>query len=156
MSFVYWSAKMAEIQTGVDRLIKLVKERKIISMEDAARTLSMDKRMVKNLAEILEDENIVAIKYHLASEVIVDRDFSSSRKAGLSNKTAGHPAVVKRICDLIMFSNKKMDSMRFYEAYSAYKRARAEYLKLFKEEKKKVYLELIALHKRISDSIHQE
>ena len=64
---------MGRIQTGVDRLVALVKEKQKISIDDAAKTLVVSKTIVQEWADFLEEEGIIEIKYSFARTYLVDR-----------------------------------------------------------------------------------
>ncbi len=59
-----------EIKTGVDRLIKLLYERKKISLEEASKLLSIPKERLEDWARVLEDEGIVKVDYGLTKTYI--------------------------------------------------------------------------------------
>ena len=59
------------ITTGVDALIKLIKEKKEIELIDAARILQISSQKVREWSQILEDEGILSIKYNLGKSTLV-------------------------------------------------------------------------------------
>jgi|GEM_PF-1771644 len=71
---------MVDIRTDVDNLVKLVKEKKSVSLLDAARYLKVSPQTVQELAEFLEDEGIVDIEYRLTKQFIVDKGVTSQKK----------------------------------------------------------------------------
>jgi hypothetical protein len=72
---------MGRIQTGVDRLVALVKEKQKISIDDAAKTLVVSKTVVQEWADFLEEEGIIEIKYSFARTYLVDRKLTKVEDA---------------------------------------------------------------------------
>ncbi|PIN82650.1 hypothetical protein COV61_05370, partial [Candidatus Micrarchaeota archaeon CG11_big_fil_rev_8_21_14_0_20_47_5] len=68
--FPFMGADEEEIKTGVDRLIKLLYERKKISLEEASKLLSIPKERLEDWARVLEDEGIVKVDYGLTKTYI--------------------------------------------------------------------------------------
>ncbi len=63
-----------EVKTDVDRLLDFVKQKKEISIEDAAKQLGMPAKTIEALADLLEEEGMLHLKYkfttpYLASEI---------------------------------------------------------------------------------------
>ena len=69
---------MGNIQTGVDRLVALVKEKEKISIDEAAKTLGVSKINIQEWADFLEEEGIIEIKYGFAKTYLVRRKLTSS------------------------------------------------------------------------------
>lgn len=69
---------MGNIQTGVDRLVALVKEKGKIAIDEAAKTLGVSKDNVQEWADFLEEESIIEIKYGLAKTYLVDRKLTKT------------------------------------------------------------------------------
>jgi DNA repair exonuclease SbcCD ATPase subunit len=67
---------MGKIETGVDRLVELVKERKKISIDDATKELGVSKPVVQEWAEFLEEENLIGIEYSLSKTYLVEKKLS--------------------------------------------------------------------------------
>ena len=60
---------MGNIQTGVDRLVALIKEKEKISIDEAAKTLGVSKINIQEWADFLEEEGIIEIKYGFADDL---------------------------------------------------------------------------------------
>ena len=69
---------MGRIQTGVDKLVALVKEQQRISVDEAAKQLGVSKTIIQEWADFLEEEGLVEIKYSLAKTYLVDRKLSKT------------------------------------------------------------------------------
>ncbi len=61
------------LQTGVDKLVSLIKEKKKISMPQAAKQLGVSQVVVEEWADFLEEEDIISIEYRLATPWLVDK-----------------------------------------------------------------------------------
>jgi hypothetical protein len=59
------------ITTGVDALVRLVKERQRIELEDAAGTLNIPLETIEDWARVLEEEGILSIEYRLTRIYLV-------------------------------------------------------------------------------------
>ncbi|MFH0978936.1 MAG: hypothetical protein V1837_06585 [Candidatus Woesearchaeota archaeon] len=64
------------IETGVDKLVDLVKVHKRISVPDAAKMLSVSKVVVEEWADFLEEEGIISIEYKFTTAYLVERVLS--------------------------------------------------------------------------------
>jgi chromosome segregation ATPase len=72
------------IETGIDKLVKLVKERERISMEDAAKELNVSPTVIKEWSDFLEEEGIISIEYKFTKPFLVERKLTKkeiSKKA---------------------------------------------------------------------------
>ncbi len=69
---------MGRIQTGVDKLVALVKEQQRISVDDAAKQLGVSKTIIQEWADFLEEESIIEVKYSLSKTYLVDRKLTKS------------------------------------------------------------------------------
>lgn len=65
--------KNTMIETGVDKLVKLVEERKRVSVADAAKELRVLVPVIEEWAEFLEEEGLLGIEYKLATTYLVVR-----------------------------------------------------------------------------------
>ncbi|MBI5398067.1 hypothetical protein HZB03_01265 [Candidatus Woesearchaeota archaeon] len=61
------------IETGVDRLVRLVRERSRIAVDDAARVLGFDQNIIMEWALFLEEEGILNVEYKLTKTFLVSR-----------------------------------------------------------------------------------
>lgn len=69
-------AEQSIIETGVDKLVELVKARKRISVPDAAKLLNVSKVVVEEWADFLEEEGIISIEYKFTTPYLVERTMS--------------------------------------------------------------------------------
>ena len=61
------------IETGVDKLVDLVKRKKKISLPEAAKTLGVSPVVVEEWADFLEEEGIISIKYKFTTPYLTER-----------------------------------------------------------------------------------
>jgi hypothetical protein len=65
---------MSNLQTGVDRLMALVRQSHKISLEDAAKDLGVNKLIVQEWGEFLQEEGLLTIKYTLSNTFLVEHE----------------------------------------------------------------------------------
>jgi len=61
------------IETGVDKLVTLVKERGRIAMTDAAKELGVSTTVIQEWVDFLEEEGIISVEYKLTKAYLVER-----------------------------------------------------------------------------------
>ncbi|MBI2652981.1 hypothetical protein HYX00_05945 [Candidatus Woesearchaeota archaeon] len=61
------------IETGVDKLVNIIKERGRIALADAAKELGVSTTVVQEWVDFLEDEGIISVEYKLTKPYLVDR-----------------------------------------------------------------------------------
>jgi len=64
------------IETGVDKLVKLVESKKKISTNEAAKALGVSNAVIDEWSDFLEEEGIISIEYKLATTYLVERKLS--------------------------------------------------------------------------------
>lgn len=67
---------MGNIETGVDRLVKLVNKEKKISLDAAAKKLGVPKEVVQEWADFLEEESLISVQYSLSKVFLEERRLS--------------------------------------------------------------------------------
>jgi chromosome segregation ATPase len=68
----------AIIKTGVDQLVTLIKEKKKVSTEEAAKELGVSVDTIEGWADFLEDECIISIETRFSKVYLVERKLSRS------------------------------------------------------------------------------
>ncbi len=61
---------MTELQTGVDQLMKLVKEKKKISVTDAAKELKVPVKSVQSWVDFLVEEHVLGVEYKFTTPYV--------------------------------------------------------------------------------------
>ncbi len=66
------------IETGVDKLVELVKKHGRVSFQDAAKELGVSKEVVTEWADFLNEEGILSTEYKLTQQFLVDKKISKT------------------------------------------------------------------------------
>jgi len=64
---------MVNIETGVDKLVELVKQKHKVSVVDAAKILGVSKTLIQEWESFLEEEKLIDINYSLTNTILVER-----------------------------------------------------------------------------------
>jgi len=64
------------LKTGVDRLVSLIKEKKKISVPQAAKELGVSSVVVEEWADFLEEESIISTDYKFATLWLIERNLT--------------------------------------------------------------------------------
>lgn len=70
------AGKKSVIETGVDKLVKLIAERKKVSVKEAAKELGVSVASIEEWADFLEEEGIISIQAHFAKVYLVEKKIS--------------------------------------------------------------------------------
>ena len=71
------AGKKRVIETGVDKLVQLVQERKRLSVKDAAKDLGVSMASIEEWADFLEEAGLITIQTKFATLYLVEREMSS-------------------------------------------------------------------------------
>ena len=119
-------AESTFIETGVDKLVKLVKETGKIALSDAAKELGVSQTVVQEWVDFLEEEGIISVEYKLTKPYLVERKLSK-------------PEVEAKAKE---FASKKDVFVRKAEVSLSFLERQAQELKKVKEEFDKLKNEL--------------
>ena len=114
------------IETGVDKLVNLVKQRGKIALADAARELGISTTVIQEWVDFLEEEGIISVEYKLTKPFLVERKLT---KKEVDDKARD-------------FSNKKDIFVRKAEVSLSFLQKQEEELKKVKNEFDKMKSEL--------------
>ena len=64
------------IETGVDKLVRLVESKKKLSTAEAAKALGVSTAVIDEWSDFLEEEGLISIEYKLATTYLVERKLS--------------------------------------------------------------------------------
>jgi predicted ArsR family transcriptional regulator len=67
------TGKKSVIETGVDKLVRLVSERKKISVKDAAKELGVSTTSIEEWSDFLEEDGIISIQTQFATVYLVEK-----------------------------------------------------------------------------------
>ena len=101
------------IETGVDRLVSLVRENGKISAQDAARQINVSLSVIMEWAEFLEEEGIINLEYKITKPFLVERKLT---KKEIEDKTKDfqtkREVFVRKSEISINFLEKQAESIR--------------------------------------------
>ncbi len=66
-------SKNSVIETGVDKLVTIVRSKRKISIPDAAKQLGVGPTVVEEWADFLEEEGIISMEYKFATPYLIER-----------------------------------------------------------------------------------
>src|SRR3989344_7551776 len=84
------------IETGVDKLVKLVNEKGRISSFDAAKELGVSNTVVMEWADFLEEEDIISIEYKFTKPFLVPRKLGKKELQEKAKEFSGKKDVFVR------------------------------------------------------------
>src|SRR3989338_2122020 len=84
------------IETGVDKLVNLIKERGKISIPDAAKQLGTSTQVVGEWADFLEEEGIISIQHTLTKPYLVERKLTKKEVESKAKEFEGKKDVFVR------------------------------------------------------------
>ncbi len=87
------------VTTGVDALIDLVKKKKRISMEDAAKQLQLPLTTIEAWAAFLEEEDEIMIEYKFTTPYLLDSSLNAALQAEKIKKNTEFLAIATFISD---------------------------------------------------------
>ncbi len=67
------------IETGVDKLVALIKQEKKISLKSAALKLGVSASLVEEWANFMEEEGLIEIKYEMTTPYLVYKELSTQQ-----------------------------------------------------------------------------
>lgn len=68
--------ELSYIETGIDKLVSLVQSKKKISVENAAKELSLSPSQVMKLGSLLEESGLIEVKYGILGTYLVTKELS--------------------------------------------------------------------------------
>ena len=118
------------IKTGVDKLVDLIKERKTVTVEEAAKLLSMPKGLVEELADFLEEKEVIGITYKFSVPHLTYKELTHEQVENRAKQFAGRRVGFVRKVDATLQSlDQHSESLS---------KLKEEFLKLNKELDTKV------------------
>ena len=111
------------IETGVDKLVELIRAKKRISVKDAAKELGVGPIVTEEWADFLEEEGIISIEYKFATPFLVERKLSKdevqkkekefhSKKEGFVRKAEVTLAILDRESEDFKRFKDKFDKLK--------------------------------------------
>ncbi len=90
------------IETGVDKLIKLIEQEKKISIADAAKKLSIPRVVLEEWLDFLEQKEIVTIEYKFTTPYIVKRELTQKDIEKRTKTFSGQKEAFMRKADTLL------------------------------------------------------
>src|SRR3989344_1340181 len=105
------------IETGVDKLVKLVKERGRILLADAAKELGVSTTVIQEWVDFLEEEGIISIEYRLTKPFLVERKLTKKELDEKAKEFAGKKDVFVRKAEVsLSFLEKQGEELKNVKA----------------------------------------
>ena len=103
------------ISTGVDQLIKLVKDKGRVEIGAAASELSQPIRTIEDWSHVLEDEGLVRVEYKLTKIFLVwtgpSREYVAQKSEKLEKKAAGARQDIDKLLTRVEEGGQELDQM---------------------------------------------
>ena len=107
---------MAKIETGVDKLVKLINLKKKITLEKAAKFLGVSTVVVEEWANFLEDDGVISIEYKFSNVYLVERKISQEefkkKTKEFSTKQDAFVRKVETALSAVELDTEKLDEIK--------------------------------------------
>ncbi len=101
------------IETGVDKLVNIVKERGKIALVDAAKELGVSTTVIQEWVDFLEEEGIISVEYKLTKPYLVDRKLTKKEVEVKAKEFASRKEVFVRKAEVsLSFLEKQAEELR--------------------------------------------
>ena len=101
------------IETGVDKLVNLVRERGRIALADAAKELGVSTIVTQEWVEFLEEEGIISVEYKLTKPYLVERKLTKKEVEAKAKEFASKKDVFVRKSEVsLSFLEKQADELK--------------------------------------------
>lgn len=95
------NAKDLTVKTGVDSLLNLLKEKKKMSLEEAAKKLNIKQEAIQTWVDFLVEEMVIGIEYHFTKPYIYLNENNSGVEKAKSIQEARKIFIKERVRDKI-------------------------------------------------------
>lgn len=116
---------MAKIETGVDKLVELVGNRKKLTLEEASKELGVSVPVVQEWAEFLEEEGLISIHYSLSKTYLSERKLSQKDVSGKQKEYENKKESFVRKIDTTL-KQLERDAAGFEDIRKAYNSLKAD------------------------------
>ena len=101
------------IETGVDKLVNLVKTRGRIALADAAKELGVSTTVVQEWVDFLEDEGIISVEYKMTKPFLVERKLTKKEVEAKSKEFESKKDVFVRKAEVsLSFLDKQAEELK--------------------------------------------
>jgi chromosome segregation ATPase len=102
----------AAIETGVDRLIKLLHREKHLDLDVAAKDLGVPVEVVQDWASFLEDQQLAKLQYTLTKTFLVETPLSKQDATRLGNEYANkRDAFVRKVGSMLLDAEEEIKQL---------------------------------------------
>jgi len=101
------ASEIGVIETGVDKLVKIVKERGRIAMADITKELGVSPVVIQEWVNFLEEEGILTVEYKLTKPFLVDRKLTKKEVEAKAKEFEGKKDVFVRKAEFNLSSLEK-------------------------------------------------
>ncbi|MFH1589629.1 MAG: hypothetical protein ABIB43_03635 [archaeon] len=137
-------ATVKNIETGVDKLITLIHEKKNVDAEEAAHELGVSVSVVREWAEFLEEENLIGIEYGLSKVTLTERKITKKEaETKLKDYHSKKDAFVRKVETTLKSLERETDEFQMIKEE-------------FKELKKHVGTEMEDVKNELDELKHYE
>jgi chromosome segregation ATPase len=103
------------ISTGVDQLIRLLKERGRVEISEAARQLQQPMRVIEDWAHVLEDEGLIRIEYKLTKIYMIwhgpTKEYAERKKEEVSAEAGAEKQKIARLLESVEKGGQEISEM---------------------------------------------
>ena len=101
------------IETGVDKLVNIIKERGRIALQDAAKELGVSTTVIQEWVDFLEEEGIISVEYKLTKPYLVDRKLTKKEvEAKAKEFTSKKDVFVRKAEVSLSFLEKQAEGLK--------------------------------------------
>lgn len=101
------------IETGVDKLVNIVKERGRIALADAAKELGVSVTVIQEWVDFLEEEGIISVEYKLTKPYLVERKLTKKEVEAKAKEFEGKKdAFVRKAEVSLNFLEKQAEELK--------------------------------------------
>ncbi|MBI2657306.1 hypothetical protein HYX08_01275 [Candidatus Woesearchaeota archaeon] len=101
------------IETGVDKLVSLVKQRGRIALQDAAKELGVSATVIQEWVDFLEEEGIISVEYKLTKPFLVERKLTKKEVEAKSKEFTSKKDVFVRKAEVsLSFLEKQAEELK--------------------------------------------
>src|SRR3989338_5204689 len=105
------------IETGVDKLVNLVKERGRIALQDAAKELGVSTTVIQEWVDFLEEEGIISVEYKLTKPYLVERKLTKKEVEAKAKDFSSKKEVFVRKAEVSLnFLEKQAEELKKVKA----------------------------------------
>ena len=140
------------LETGIDKLIKLVKSSGKISVEEAAKELEVSKKVIIGWAESFEKEGLMSFEHRFLNTFLTLRDMTKQEFEVKSKELNGKREIIIRKAQgtLYYFSKEKEKFKEVIKEFSKLKRL------VYKNKSLKNELQEFKKYKQMKDNLDKE